>query len=93
VIDPTFKAYSPAWPASFDVIDVTADSTALTMIENLPDVPTSMRKMALLSALRILSEMGGYDQALIESARKEIDELPADHGSNDGVPTVDTGAI
>ena len=71
-IDPGFREYVPVWPTSFDVVDAQGDSAVVTMMENLPDATPSMRKLALMGALRILAEVGGYDHALIDQARKEI---------------------
>lgn len=71
-IDPGFREYVPVWPTSFDVEDTQADSAVLAMIGNMPDATPAMRKLALMGALRILSEVGGYDPKLIEQARTEI---------------------
>jgi len=73
-IDPAFSDYEAVWPSSFDVIDVSGDTAAITMLANLPGTTPTMQKLGLLSALRILSELGGYDQDLIDQARKEIED-------------------
>jgi len=85
MIDPAFREYAPIWPTSFDVVDMAAESNALTMLANLPDITPSMRKLALLGALRMLAEKGGHDRDLIEQARKEIYEMrePEDIGPFD----------
>lgn len=83
VIDPLFKVYAPIWPASFDVVDISADSAATTMLSNMPGITPAMQKLALMSALRILSETGGCDQSLIEQARLEISRLTFDDSAID----------
>lgn len=77
-IDPLFAQYDPVWPASFDVVDVQGDTAALTMIDNLPGATLSMRKLALLAALRVLQEIGGQNQELFEAAEAEVMELEED---------------
>jgi len=75
LVDPLFKAYSPAWPSSFDVVDTAGDTQALTLLGNLPDMPPSMRRMVLVAALRILGEVSGQDKDLIQAARGEIEKM------------------
>lgn len=78
VVDSLFKSYTPAWPTSFDVVDAQADSTALTLISNMPDVTPSMRKMVLLAAVRVLTALNGYDKELLKKAQDEIDQMDFD---------------
>lgn len=89
-LDPAFKAYSPVWPTSFDVVDAAADMQVITLAQNLPDATPAMRKMALKSAVRIMESISGHDAKLADEARDEIDALtfpevtePDDFGLND----------
>lgn len=77
-VDPMFKEYAPAWPTSFDVVDASADSAALTLIANMPDVTPAMRKMVLLAAVRVLSALNGYDKELLAQAQEEIGQMDFD---------------
>jgi hypothetical protein len=86
-IDPSFGAYSPVWPTSFDVVDVAADSAAVAMLSNMPGITPAMQQIALRGALRILAERGGYDEKLIAQAREEIGRISSDDG--DGGPAAD----
>lgn len=81
-IDPAFSEYEAVWPSSFDVVDVSGDSAAITMLGNLPGVTPTMQKMVMLSALRIISDLGGYDQELVSQAREEILSMVDDGGES-----------
>lgn len=88
-VDPMFKPYAPAWPTSFDVVDVQSDAAALTLIANMPDVTPSMRKMVLLAAVRVLAALSGYDKELLSQAQDEIALLDFT-SSGDGAAMDDT---
>ncbi len=82
-VDPMFKVYAPAWPTSFDVVDVQSDAAALTLIANMPDVTPSMRKMVLLAAVRVLAALSGYDKDLLAQAQDEIGKMSFDASAID----------
>jgi hypothetical protein len=75
LIDSTFKAYTPVWPSSFDVVDTLAASQSIQLLMNLPGLTLSMRKLAMHGVLRTLEELGGSNPELISSAKVEIDSI------------------
>jgi len=88
MIDPSFTEYTPVWPTSFDVVDVSASMTAITMLSNLHDLTPAMRKMVLMTAIRVIYTLGGCDDELLEAALKEIRELE-DFNDDDDVDNPD----
>lgn len=74
LIDPLFVEYEPEWPTSFDVVDTERDATTIQLIANMPDATPAIRKLALIAALRVLQEIAGQNQEMIDQARKEIEE-------------------
>ena len=78
LLDGAFRVYDPVYPTKFDVVDVTALSSTLQMVSNLPDVTPAMRKLVLKSALRIVRECGGVDDDTYDAALDQIDALKDD---------------
>lgn len=77
LIDPNFSEYDPVWPNSFDVVDIEAEASTISMIAQMPRRTNAMDKMAMLASVRVLESMGGIDQELIDEARQEIEEYEA----------------
>lgn len=75
LIDPDFVEYEPVWATSFDVVDVEGDMSALALIQNLSDITPAMRKIILLSALRIVRNIGGVSDEMIAKAQEEIEKM------------------
>ena len=73
--DAEFAPWVPQYPAKFDVFDAQGVSAVLQTVLNLPNVTPSMRKMALVSAIRLLQSIASFDKDLIDSAMKEIDAI------------------
>ncbi len=73
MIDPLFVEYDPVWPRSFDVVDIEAETRAISMISHLPDRTPSMIKIAMLASVKLLESMSGVDEDLIVAAREEIE--------------------
>jgi len=88
-IDPSFAGYNPMWPTSFDVLDAQAATTAISMLSNIPDLTISMRKLVLKLVLRLVKEMGVFDNVLFDAANEEIEALEDYSGEPDDVPDDD----
>lgn len=73
--DNDFPEYAPVYPSKFDVFDPQGVGTVLQVVSNMPGVTPSMRKMALLSGVRLMQSISSFDARLIEEATREIDEL------------------
>ena len=59
MFDPSFGAWEPKYPSDFDVVDVGAMSTALTVVANAPDKTPLMRRLVAKATVRILRELSG----------------------------------
>ena len=73
--DSGFAEYTPVYPSKFDVFDPQGVSTVLQTVANMPRVTLSMRKMALVSAVRLMQSISTFEATLVEDAMREIDEL------------------
>lgn len=73
--DSSFNAYEPLYPNKFDVFDPNGVSTVVQTVMNMPGCTLSMKKMALLAAVRMLQSIATYEKRLVEKAFDEIDEL------------------
>lgn len=75
VFDPSFKEYSPIYPSKFDVIDTAALREVITLVSQMPNATTEMKKMSLVACLRLLLEVGGCSQERFDEAVKKIDAM------------------
>ena len=76
MFDPNFGKWEPKYPSKFDVVDVTALSTALTQTANMPNKTPKVKKIEAKCAVRVLKEVaaGTVSQEEIDDALAEIDE-------------------
>lgn len=74
--DSSFRDWEPVYPADFDVVDVAALSTALTVTANAPDKTPLVKKIVAKANLRILREIaaGIATDEEFAAAIEEIDE-------------------
>ena len=76
--DNGFADYSPLYPSKFDVFDPQGVSTVLQTVMNMPKCTLSIRKMALIAAIRLLQSISTFDKELVDDAMNEVDELKED---------------
>ena len=76
MFDKSFKAWSPAYPSKFDVVDIAALSQALVQTTNMPNKTPKVKKIEAKCAVRVLKEVaaGTVTQQEIDEALAEIDE-------------------
>ena len=75
MFDKNFKAWEPAYPSKFDVVDVAALSQTLTQTANMPNKTPKVKKIEAKCAVRVLKEVaaGSVTQEEIDAAMEEID--------------------
>ena len=80
MFDGNFKAWEPAYPSKFDVVDVAALAQALVQTSNMPHKTPKVKKIEAKCAVRILKEVaaGSVTQEEIDEAMAEIDETDFD---------------
>ena len=76
MFDKNFKAWEPAYPSKFDVVDVNALAQALTQTANMPNKTPKVKRIEAKCAVRILKEVaaGSVTQEEIDEAMAEIDD-------------------
>lgn len=94
MFDKGFRAWEPAYPSKFDIVDVAALSQALVQTSNMPHKTPKVKKIEAKCAVRVLKEVaaGSVTQEEIDEAMAEIDEtdfdepteLPNPFGDTDG---------
>lgn len=79
-----FDEYEPQWPVDFEVPDVPALMSLVSILGNHPDITPTMRKMLNVVLISIMSEYHRFDQELITKAKDEIEKQPGFEKPNDG---------
>ena len=76
MFDKGFRAWEPAYPSKFDVVDVNALAQALTQTTNMPNKTPKVKRIEAKCAVRVLKEVaaGSVTQEEIDEAMAEIDE-------------------
>ena len=76
MFDKGFKAWKPAYPSKFDVVDVASLSQALVQTANMPNKTPKVKRIEAKCAVRVLKEVaaGSVTQEEINDALAEIDE-------------------
>ena len=80
MFDKSFKAWEPAYPSKFDVVDVNALAQALTQTANMPNKTPKVKRIEAKCAVRVLKEVaaGSVTQEEFDEAMAEIDKTDFD---------------
>jgi len=86
-LDASFAEYVPVWPSSFDVVDVQALTSLLSVIANCPDLTPAMLKMYRLLVIEIMREVANFKQELVDEAMNEAEAADDEREPSDDKPT------